>query len=155
MSRSERVAEFMREEISRIILHELSDPRIGFVTVTGVDVSPDLMNVKVRVSIMGTEAQKRTGLRGLENSTSFIQNAVFRRMRIRRSPTIAFEFDGQVERAYRMSALIREARLSDPDGGVVPTEPAPDPSEAPGEAGRSGPGHDGAGGAGESDDGGT
>lgn len=129
MTRPERVAEFMREEISRIIIHELSDPRIGFVTVTGVDVSPDLANAKVSVSVMGTDAQKRTSLRGLRNSASFIQTAVFRKMRIRRAPKIEFALDETVERSFKISQLIREARASDPDGGAIPTEPAPDPAE--------------------------
>ena len=122
MSRPDRVGEFMREEISRIILQELADPRIGFVTVTGVDVSPDLMHARVRVSVMGDDAKKRTSLRGLRHSASFIQTAVFRRMRVKRVPEISFELDDSVEQAYRMSKLIREARASDPDGGRIPTE---------------------------------
>jgi len=129
VTRSERIAEAIREEISRIILHELSDPRIGFVTVTGVDLSPDLTNARVLVSVMGTDAQKRTNLRGLRHSASFIQTAVFRRMRLRRPPRVEFELDETVERAYKMSKLIREARASDPDGGAVPTEPVPGPAE--------------------------
>ena len=94
VTRPERVAEFMREEISRIIIHELSDPRIGFVTVTGVDVSPDLANARVSVSVMGTDAQKRTSLRGLRNSASFIQTAVFR-PRYRSKKVDGLYFTGQ------------------------------------------------------------
>ena len=129
VSRADRIAEFMREEISSIILHELADPRIGFVTVTGVDVSPDLAQATVSVSVMGTDAQKRTCMRGLRHSAAFIQSEVFRRMRIKRAPEILFELDERVERSYRLSELIREARRSDPDGGRIPTAPAEPPSE--------------------------
>ena len=113
------------DQVNRLYRNNTS----GFVTVTGVDVSPDLANARVSVSVMGTDAQKRTSLRGLRNSASFIQTAVFRRMRVKRAPRIEFALDETVERSFRMSQLIREARASDPDGGAIPTEPAPDPAE--------------------------
>ena len=136
MSRADRMAEMIREGASRIILHELSDPRIGFVTVTGTDVSPDLAQATVRVSVLGSDADKRKTLRALANSASFIETALFKKTRIRRMPRLTFELDVDTDRNIRMSELIREARDSDPDEGMIPTEAAPDPAAAGTEAHR-------------------
>ncbi len=132
MSRADRMAEMIREGASRIIIHELSDPRIGFVTVTGADVSPDLAQATVRVSVLGSDADKRKTLRALANSASFIETTLFKRARIKRMPHLTFEFDDDIDRNIKMSELIREARGSDPDGGMIPAEAAPDPAEGHG-----------------------
>ncbi len=132
MSRADRIAEMIREGASHIIIHELSDPRIGFVTVTGADVAPDMAQATVRISVLGSDAEKRNTLRALVSSASFIETTLFRRSHLRRMPHLTFELDDDIDRNIKMSELIREARSSDPDGGMTPTEAAPDPSEGDG-----------------------
>ncbi|MBU0672146.1 MAG: 30S ribosome-binding factor RbfA, partial [Candidatus Margulisbacteria bacterium] len=78
MSRVDRVAELIREEISRIIREDVSDPRIGFVSITQVEVTPDLENANVRVSILANEEKKQESMQGLYSATSFIRGKLGR-----------------------------------------------------------------------------
>ena len=110
-----------------MILQNLADPRLGFVTITGVECTDDLEWATVRFSVIGTDAEKHKTRKVLEKSASYMESEVFHRMRIRRMPRIVFELDERAEHASRMSELISEARRSDPDGGLVPTAPASDP----------------------------
>lgn len=117
--RGERIARIIREEASRVVLYELGDPRIGFVTVTKVKVSADLSHARVYVSVYGDgEARDRT-MKALSRVASVVQRACGPRLKTRIMPHIEFEFDPSIERAIHMSQLIEKARASDPDGGTV------------------------------------
>ena len=102
-----RVNESVREVISEA-LGELKDPRIGFVTVTGVETSPDLRHARVFVSVLGSEAKRAKTLDGLAAAHGVLQARVARELRMKRTPQLAFEYDPTVERGVRMTQLIDE-----------------------------------------------
>ncbi len=102
-----RVNEALREVLSESVT-ELKDPRIGFVTVTGVEASPDLRHATVYVSVLGSERKRETTLRGLESSRAMLQSRVNQELRLKRTPQLAFEYDPSVERGVRMTQLIDE-----------------------------------------------
>jgi ribosome-binding factor A len=100
-----RINELMREVIGATILAELGDPRIGFVTVTAVDTSPDLRSAKVHVSVLGDQVEREAALQGLRSSHGVLQSVLAREMTIRRTPTLSFHYDETIERADRLSRL--------------------------------------------------
>lgn len=102
-----RVNEAVREVVSEG-LGELKDPRIGFVTVTGVETSADLKHARVFVSVLGSEAKRRKTLAGLEAAHGVLQARLARELRLKRTPQLAFEYDPTVERGVRMTQLIDE-----------------------------------------------
>jgi ribosome-binding factor A len=87
---------------------ELKDPRIGFVTVTGVEASADLRHATVYVSVLGSEEKRRATLMGLESSHGVLQSRIARELRLKRTPQLTFEYDPTVERGVRVSKLIDE-----------------------------------------------
>ena len=113
-----------------MLVAELCDPRIGFATLTRVEVSSDLRNARVFVSILGTTAQQRTALRGLESARKRIRRTLGERLTLRRVPEVSFRLDPGVKRSVRMasllSALEEEREAADPaakrddveDGGL-------------------------------------
>jgi ribosome-binding factor A len=105
--RMRRVNEAVREVISEA-LGELKDPRIGFVTVTGVETSPDLRHARVFVSVLGSEAKRAKTLAGLTAAHGVLQRKVASQLRMKRTPQLAFEYDPTVERGVRMTQLIDE-----------------------------------------------
>ena len=96
----------MREVIGSAISTELEDPRIGFVTVTSVETSPDLRTARVYVSVLGGEAERQASLAGLRSSHGVLQSAIAREMRIKRTPTLSFHYDETPERGVRLSRLL-------------------------------------------------
>jgi len=104
--RMRRVNELMREVIGSAITSELEDPRIGFVTVTSVDTSPDLRSARVYVSVLGGEAEQEASLAGLRSSHGVLQSAIASEMRIKRTPTLTFHYDDAPERGVRISRLL-------------------------------------------------
>jgi ribosome-binding factor A len=104
--RMRRVNEVMREVIGSAIVTELEDPRIGFVTVTSVETSPDLRSARVHVSVLGDEAERDATLAGLSSSHGVLQAAVAREMRIKRTPTLSFHYDEAPERGVRVWRLL-------------------------------------------------
>ena len=102
-----RVNEAIREVLSESV-GELKDPRIGFVTVTGVDTSPDLRHAIVHVSVLGNERKRDATLAGLDSSRGILQGRVNRELRLKRTPRLTFEYDPTIERGVRLSKLIDE-----------------------------------------------
>lgn len=96
----------MREVIGSAISSELEDPRIGFVTVTSVETSPDLRSARVYVSVLGGEAERQASLAGLESSHGVLQAAIAREMRLKRTPTLSFRYDESPARGVRLSRLL-------------------------------------------------
>jgi ribosome-binding factor A len=105
--RMRRVNEAVREVVSEAV-GDLKDPRIGFVTVTGVETSPDLRHARVFVSVLGSEAKRRKTLAGLAAAHGVLQARVALELRMKRTPQLAFEYDPTVERGVRMTQLIDE-----------------------------------------------
>ena len=106
--RMRRVNELMREVIGSAIATELEDPRIGFVTVTSVDTSPDLRTARVYVSVLGGEAEREASLEGLRSSHGVLQSAIASQTRIKRTPTLSFHYDETPERGVRISRLLED-----------------------------------------------
>jgi ribosome-binding factor A len=105
--RMRRVNEALREVLSESIA-ELKDPRIGFVTVTGVKTSSDLRQATVFVSVLGPERKRRATLEGLQSSHGVLQTRVNRELHLKRTPQLTFEYDPTIERGVRLSTLIDE-----------------------------------------------
>jgi ribosome-binding factor A len=102
-----RVNEAIREVLGDAV-GKLKDTRIGFVTITGVETSPDLQHARVFVSVYGSERRRQKTLEGLEAAHGFLQTKVGRELRLKRTPRLMFEYDPTVERGVRMSRLIDE-----------------------------------------------
>jgi ribosome-binding factor A len=96
--------------VAAAIAGELEDPRIGFVTVTAVETSPDLRSARVFVSVLGDEAERARVLAGLDSSRGLLQGAIAREMRLKRTPTLSFHYDEGPERGIRLSRLLEEDR---------------------------------------------
>jgi ribosome-binding factor A len=105
--RMRRVNEAVREVLSEA-LPELKDPRIGFVTITGVVTSPDLQQARVFVSVLGNERKREQSLAGLTAAHGLLQARIARELRLKRTPQLTFEYDSSVERGIQMSKLIDE-----------------------------------------------
>ena len=103
-----RVNEALREVLADAIATELKDPRIGFVTVTEVDTSPDLRAARVYVSVLGSESERDAALEGLQSSHGFLQSRIASETRMKRTPTLTFHYDESVERGVRLSELLDE-----------------------------------------------
>ncbi len=103
--RAERVSDQMKVEIADILMRKIKDPRIGFVTITEVEVADDLRNAKVFVSVYGGDKDKT--LKGLESASAFIRSELGRRMRMRYTPEILFRFDKTVEQGAHIMELLR------------------------------------------------
>jgi ribosome-binding factor A len=110
--RMRRVNESIRQVLSEGV-GQLKDPRIGFVTVTGVETSPDLRYARVFVSVLGGERKREQSLVGLQAAHSVLQSRLARELRMKRTPQLAFEYDPSVERGVRMTKLIDELAPDD------------------------------------------
>jgi ribosome-binding factor A len=104
--RMRRINEVLREVVGAAISSDLSDPRIGFVTVTSVETSPDLRTAKVFVSVLGDEEQREATLAGLGSSHGLIQSRIARETRMKRTPTVTFHYDDTIAQGVRISKLI-------------------------------------------------
>lgn len=107
-ARMRRINEVLREVVGAAIGSELSDPRIGFVTVTSVETSPDLSAAKVFVSVLGSEEEREATLTGLRSSHGVIQAKIAAETRMKRTPTISFHYDETIEQGVRISQLLEE-----------------------------------------------
>lgn len=115
--RLERVNQLIKEEISRLLQRELKDPRLGFVTVTEVEVTPDLKTAKVFVSVLGTEEQWARSLRALESARGFIWSWLRRHLDLRVTPELVFRPDHSMEHAARMQSLLADLKSERPAEG--------------------------------------
>jgi ribosome-binding factor A len=104
--RMRRVNEAVREVVSARLAEGLRDPRIGFVTVTSVDTSPDLRHARVYVSVLGDDAERDATMAGLESAHGVLQLAVARELRMKHTPTLEFLFDESIDRGMRITELL-------------------------------------------------
>ena len=106
--RMRRVNEAVREVLSSRISEGFNDPRIGFVTVTAVDTSPDLRHARVHVSVLGNAEERERTLAGLEAAHGLLQQSIARELRMKRTPTLSFFYDESIDRGMRISELLDE-----------------------------------------------
>ncbi|MFO0793163.1 MAG: 30S ribosome-binding factor RbfA [Candidatus Brocadiaceae bacterium] len=107
--RIERLSEVIRQEVSKIVLYELKDPRIGFITITTVELTPDLRHAKVYVSIMGGDTIQKRTFQGLEHARGFIQSEVGKRLQIKFTPHLTFCLDESIKKSLHIAKLIDDA----------------------------------------------
>lgn len=105
-ARMRRVNEVIREVLAAAIATDVKDPRIGFVTVTDVETSPDLRAARVYVSVLGSEEEREDALAGLRSAHGFLQTRIAGEVRMKRTPTLTFHYDESVERGARLSELL-------------------------------------------------
>ena len=114
-NRDKRVAELIRREVSEMLASEIKDPRIGFVTVTGVEMTQDVRYGKIFVSIYGTEEDKKRTMTALESAERFIRREIGRRIRLRFTPELHFKYDASIEYAAHIDEVLRKLK----EGGKV------------------------------------
>ncbi|SCW42378.1 ribosome-binding factor A [Paenibacillus tianmuensis] len=103
-----RVGEQIKKELSQIIQSELKDPRIGFITVTGVDVTNDFSQAKIFLSVLGSDEQKEETLKALARGTGFIRSELGKRIRMRKIPELLFKFDASIDYGSKIETLIHQ-----------------------------------------------
>ena len=108
--RMRRVNEAVREVVSARIAEGLRDPRIGFVTVTGVETSPDLRHARVFVSVLGSDQERAATLAGLDSAHGVLQQSVATELRLKRTPSLQFVFDESIGRGMRITELLDDER---------------------------------------------
>ncbi|KAA9006434.1 30S ribosome-binding factor RbfA [Paenibacillus spiritus] len=111
--RAERVGEQIKKELSLLIQKELKDPRVGFVTVTGVDVTNDLSQAKVYLSVFGSDEQKAASLKAIEKANGFLRSELGKVIRLRHTPELIFKFDESVAYGSRIEKLLGEIGRTD------------------------------------------
>lgn len=102
-----KVNESLREVVSEAIEREVKDPRLGFVTVTGVETSPDLREARVYVSVLGDQRQRDETLAALQSAHGVLQARVAARVRLKRTPRLTFLYDDTIDRALHIDDLLR------------------------------------------------
>jgi ribosome-binding factor A len=117
--RVRRIGEQIQRELAELVRLELKDPRVGMITLTGVDVSSDYAHAKVFFTLLGSEQALHETQRALDHAAGFLRTELSHRLRLRNVPQLHFVYDASVERGMRLSKLIDEALhpLSDPDDG--------------------------------------
>jgi ribosome-binding factor A len=107
--RTEQVGDLIKEELSRLLEREAKDPRIGFVTLTDVEVSPDLSLARVYFSVLGDEQRMQESLAALARARGFLRRELSQRLSIRSVPDLQFHLDRSIERGQRIADLLRQA----------------------------------------------
>ena len=108
--RTERVADLIRQELAQLLEREVKDPRVGFVTVTGVEVTRDLRTARVAVTILGDEKKKKASLTGLAAAQGFLRHELAQRLGMRYTPALEFHIDESLESEQRIEELLRQIR---------------------------------------------
>ena len=113
--RSEKVADLIQREISEMLLTSLKDPRIGFVTITKVGVSEDCRSARVYFSVAGTPMEREKSIEGLNSAKGFVRKQLGRRLKLRYTPEILFQFDPSIEYAIHIGEVIRQLKQEGKD----------------------------------------
>ncbi len=106
-TRTDKVADLIRDEVSRLLLRDLRDPRIGFATVTGASVTPDLRSVRIFVSILAQPAAREVSIQALNNAAGFVRRALFRNLNLRYSPDVTFQLDDSLDHGERIERVLK------------------------------------------------
>jgi len=104
-----RVNEALKEIIGTALAKQLKDPRIGFVTLTGVDTAPDLSHAKVFVSVYGKQSDKDSSMEGLRAARPFLQRLISDELTLKRTPMLEFVYDGTIDRGMRIQAILQSS----------------------------------------------
>jgi ribosome-binding factor A len=107
-SRMRRIDEAMKVVLSDAIAKDLKDPRIGFVTVTGVKTSPDLRHARVYVSVLGDDPERSASINGLRSAHGYLQRRLADELTLKHTPSLSFEYDDTVDRGMRINRLLAE-----------------------------------------------
>lgn len=124
--RQRKVAELLHEEISQLIQYGTQDPRIGFVTVTGVEVTPDLRLARVYVTVLGDKAEAKSTLEGLNNAKGYFRHQLGQSISLRYIPELAFKLDTSLEQGLRIEHLLDSLEEARSEDGVDPAGTEPD-----------------------------
>ncbi|MEI6657647.1 MAG: 30S ribosome-binding factor RbfA [Planctomycetota bacterium] len=120
-----KAAEAVREVVSMAILTEVRDPRVKDVTVTGVEMAPDMRSAIVHVSIMGGPAKEKLAIQGLARSAGFLQSRIADRIETRYTPKLRFELDGGIKKSIEIARMLHEVLPPPPsDGDTEPSSPS-------------------------------
>jgi len=111
--RSEKVAEAVHEIISELLVKGLKDPRIGFVTITGVKVTDDMHLATVYFTVIGSDEEKKATDQGLNSAKGFIRKELGKNLRMRSVPEVAFRYDESIEYGYRIETILKEINATD------------------------------------------
>jgi ribosome-binding factor A len=122
-TRTERVSDLIKDEISRLLLREVRDPRIGFVTITGATVSPDLKSVRIYVSVLAGPEARLESLKALNAAAGFFRRTLFKNLRLRFAPAVSFHLDESLDRGERIERVLRQIH------GEGRPSPGPDEEE--------------------------
>jgi ribosome-binding factor A len=125
-SRSARIADQIQRELAEIVRMDVRDPRVGMITLTGVELSRDQSHCKVFFTILGPESAAEDALEGLQRAAGFLRSELSHRLTTRKVPELHFAFDESVERGVRLSKLIDEALKP-----IVPPPKPPKPAKVP------------------------
>lgn len=123
--RTEQVGGFLQEELSDIIRRDVKDPRIGFFSITRVDVTPDLRTARVYVSVLGDDDDREKTLTALRSASGFIRHTLRPRLRMRQIPNLEFRDDRSMEHAEEIGRVLRDLEISN----ATPRHNRPDPEE--------------------------
>ncbi len=114
--RPEKLAEAVKKEVSDMFRHDLRDPRIGFATITSVEVSGDLRYAKIYVSVLGKEEEQQQTMQALEKAKGFIRSELGQRIRLRYTPELTFKMDHSIQSGTRIIRLLEEVTKETADG---------------------------------------
>lgn len=114
--RTDRIGHLIQQELGNLILREISDSRIGFVTISRVEVTTDLAHAKVYVSVLGTDKEKRDSLAGLGHSATFMRTHLSKVLRMRTVPRLHFVEDRNLDHGFRINELLNEIKKDEPRG---------------------------------------
>lgn len=111
--RASRLGETLKEEISQMIREDLKDPRIGFVTVTSVEVADDLGHAKVFISVLGDEQTSKDSMEALKRASGYVRSEIGKRIRLRHVPEIVFKYDSSIQHGAHIAELLREVHTEE------------------------------------------
>lgn len=111
--RTERVADALKQTVAELLVHDVKDPRIGMVTITAVNVSPDLRHARIFFSVLGDPTKRAESLAGLRSASGFIRSEIAHRLNLRAVPELVFEYDPSLEEADRVLRLLKDALPKD------------------------------------------
>ena len=111
--RASRLGETLKEEISQMIRADLKDPRIGFVTVTSVEVADDLGHAKVFISVLGDEQTSKDSMEALKRASGYVRSEIGKRIRLRHVPEIVFKYDSSIQHGAHIAELLREVHTEE------------------------------------------
>jgi ribosome-binding factor A len=121
-NRSNRVAEQMKKELGEIIARKLKDPRIGFVTVTDVEVTGDLQQATVFITVLGDDRKRRETLKGLTQAKGFMRTEIGQRIRLRKTPELMFELDKSFDYGNKIDNLLKQIKTEEVEIEEIKTE---------------------------------